>query len=102
MKLKENSRQALRIAKMELNTMFYSPVAWLILVVFAFHTGLIYADLLNDFVHQQAMGKKTVRAYCSCLREIRFLRIDVRQNVFFGSNEIFVFVYPVDNHGSFE
>lgn len=58
MKLKENSRQALRIAKMELNTMFYSPVAWLILVVFAFHTGLIYADLLNDFVHQQAMEKK--------------------------------------------
>lgn len=38
--------------------MFYSPVAWLILVVFAFHTGLIYADLLNDFVHQQAMEKK--------------------------------------------
>lgn len=49
-------RSVIRIAKIELNTMFYSPVAWLILVVFAFQTGLTYSGLMNDLIHRQAMG----------------------------------------------
>lgn len=58
MKWNDNWRSVVRIAKIELNTMFYSPVAWLILVVFAFQTGLTYSGLINDLIHQQAMGKE--------------------------------------------
>lgn len=56
MKWNDTWRSVVRIAKIELNTMFYSPVAWLVLVVFAFQTGMTYSGLINGLIHQQAMG----------------------------------------------
>ncbi|MEG0500185.1 MAG: ABC transporter permease subunit, partial [Rikenellaceae bacterium] len=46
--IKNNCKQIIRIAKMELSTMFYSPIAWLLLVVFAFQVGSIFADKLDN------------------------------------------------------
>lgn len=37
-----------KIAKAELNTIFCSPIAWLILIIFAFQAGLTYSDLIAD------------------------------------------------------
>src|SRR5258707_677382 len=37
----------LRIARLELSILFYSPVAWLALMLFAFQTGIEYASLLD-------------------------------------------------------
>ncbi|ATL49239.1 ABC transporter [Chitinophaga caeni] len=49
-------RQILKIAKAEIFTMFYSPIAWLILVVFAFQTGMTFMDLFQEMVRAQQTG----------------------------------------------
>lgn len=51
-------RSAMRIASIELNVMFYSPVAWLVIAVFAFQVGWVYSDLLNGLIHQQSLGEE--------------------------------------------
>lgn len=45
-----------RIAKAELLTMFYSPVAWLILIVFAIQIGISYVAILKGVTNTQHMG----------------------------------------------
>lgn len=44
-----------KIAKTELQVLFYSPVAWLILVVFAFQSGILYTDSVSSLVKMQAL-----------------------------------------------
>ena len=38
----------LKIAKSELSFLFYSPIAWLILVLFTFQTSMHFADLMEE------------------------------------------------------
>ena len=56
MRLNKNIRQTLRIAKIELSSMFYSPVAWLILVIFALLIGYDYANIFDSQLHSQSLG----------------------------------------------
>ena len=44
------------IARTELQMLFYSPVAWLILVVFAVQAGMLFAGQLEGLVASQEMG----------------------------------------------
>lgn len=44
------------IAKNELKILFYSPVAWLMLIVFAVQTGIAFADIFNSVIKSFAMG----------------------------------------------
>ena len=44
------------IARTELQMLFYSPVAWLILVVFGVQSGMLFADQLAGLVSAQEMG----------------------------------------------
>ena len=44
------------IAKTELQDLFYSPVAWLILIVFSFQSGNIMRDLIDEIVKTQSIG----------------------------------------------
>lgn len=44
------------IAKNELKILFFSPVAWLMLVVFTVQTGLQFADIFNGLISQFALG----------------------------------------------
>jgi ABC-2 type transport system permease protein len=37
-----------RIARLELSTLFYSPVAWLVLIIFTFQSGLGFMDILQN------------------------------------------------------
>lgn len=46
----------LRIAKTELNTLFYSPIAWLILIVFAFQVGMEFCSSFADQIRYQDLG----------------------------------------------
>lgn len=46
----------LRIARIELNTMFYSPVAWLVLVIFAFQVGMSFSSVMDTYIHNKLMG----------------------------------------------
>ena len=40
-------RAIYRIARLELSNLFYSPVAWLLLVLFVFMTGMGIADMVD-------------------------------------------------------
>jgi len=44
-----------KIARTELQTLFYSPVAWLILVVFTCQTSIVYTDQFQGYVKYQAL-----------------------------------------------
>src|SRR5882757_8137357 len=46
-----------KIAKAELQVLFYSPVAWLVLVLFAFQSSLIFTDNFNGLVKTQVLGR---------------------------------------------
>ena len=45
-----------RIARLELSTLFYSPVAWLVLIIFVFQSGLAFTDLLHQWEQAFKMG----------------------------------------------
>lgn len=45
------------IAKTELQMLFYSPVAWLVLVAFSLQSGIQFANLIEEFVKDQNMGQ---------------------------------------------
>lgn len=45
-----------RIAKTELNTLFYSPIAWLILIIFTFQASMCFSELFANQVRYQALG----------------------------------------------
>lgn len=56
MKSNNNMRSALRVARIELNTMFYSPVAWLVLVIFTFQVGMTFSELMDSNIHSKVLG----------------------------------------------
>ncbi len=45
-----------RIAKTELFTLFYSPVAWLVLVIFAFQANLAFSDFFCSQLKSKSLG----------------------------------------------
>lgn len=49
-------KTTLRIARAELCALFYSPVAWLILVIFAFQVGLAFSNSFGNQLRSQALG----------------------------------------------
>ncbi|MFD2287870.1 ABC transporter permease subunit [Pedobacter petrophilus] len=51
-------KNILRIAKIELSLLFYSPVAWIVLLVFIFQTGWLYASMLERMEQAQQMGQQ--------------------------------------------
>ena len=46
----------LKITKNELSSLFYSPIAWLILIIFTFQSGMAYADGWAEILRRQALG----------------------------------------------
>ncbi len=45
-----------KIAKTELQKLFFSPVAWLILVIYTFQTGLMFTSVFGGSVKNKALG----------------------------------------------
>ena len=45
-----------KIAKTELQMLFYSPVAWLVLIIFTFQSGMIFSGMIEMIEREQAMG----------------------------------------------
>lgn len=48
-----------RLAKTELSILFYSPIAWLILVIFTFQAGMEFSELFESQVRSQVLGYST-------------------------------------------
>ena len=51
-----NMKTTWKIAKAELYNLFCSPIAWLILIIFAFQAGLTFSDLIDDQLRYLALG----------------------------------------------
>lgn len=51
--------------KTELRVLFYSPIAWLILIVFAFQAGVEFCTQIADLLRQQALGYRLYAATTS-------------------------------------
>ena len=43
-------RKIYRIARTELQTLFYSPIAWLILIVFTFQPCMVFVQEMEGYV----------------------------------------------------
>lgn len=52
-------KNILRIARIELSLLFYSPVAWIVLMVFIFQSGWQYVSLLERMDQAQQMGQQS-------------------------------------------
>jgi ABC-2 type transport system permease protein len=51
-------KQAVRIARTELQLLFYSPIAWLILIVFTIQASIVFTGTLEWFVTAKGLGNK--------------------------------------------
>lgn len=56
MKINNRVKATIRVARIELNSMFYSPVAWLVLVIFAFQIGMAFAQVFGRQLRYQEQG----------------------------------------------
>ena len=45
-----------KIARTELAMLFFSPIAWFLLVAFLFQSGLAYINSIESYLTQQEMG----------------------------------------------
>ena len=50
-----------KIAKTELALLFYSPIAWFLLVAFLFQAGLAYTGAIENVVISQEMGGRRLQ-----------------------------------------
>src|SRR6186713_2934993 len=50
-----------QIAKTELALLFYSPIAWFLLIAFLFQSGLAYTGMMENYITQQEMGGEGLR-----------------------------------------
>ncbi|HMI64125.1 MAG TPA: hypothetical protein VK518_24580, partial [Puia sp.] len=54
-------KTTLKIAKTELALLFYSPIAWFLLVAFLFQSGLAFTSGIEGYLTQQEMGGRGLR-----------------------------------------
>ena len=62
-----------QIAKNELRNMFYSPIAWLVLFIFAVQTGIEFTGSMAMEVRDSVMGIGLYRVTANCYSGIRGL-----------------------------
>jgi len=53
-----NMRKIFKIAVLELSILFYSPVAWLVLVIFIIQNGMAFLGMISAYQEVIAMGNK--------------------------------------------
>ncbi len=51
----------LRVAKTELRTLFYSPIAWFLLIVFLIQCSVVYLGPLSSYARSQELGGRSVQ-----------------------------------------
>jgi ABC-2 type transport system permease protein len=52
-------KSIINIARIELQKMFYSPIAWLILIAFALHTAVLFMTGVNYYISTKELGFPT-------------------------------------------
>lgn len=72
-----------KLALTELQTLFYSPVAWLILVIFLFQVGMTYCSILEPKVMGQELGRVQGNLTMSIFSGLRGLFESIQRNLYF-------------------
>ncbi|WP_442591511.1 Gldg family protein [Pedobacter sp. AW31-3R] len=54
-------KKIIKIAATELKSLFYSPIAWLILTIFTVQTGISFFDVLEGFAKNMGLGQQIAR-----------------------------------------
>ena len=76
-------KMIVKIARMELQKMFYSPIAWLILIIFALQSGISYMGIIKQWVTYSELGyavwNLTFRTYSSPMGG---LFVSIQQNLY--------------------
>ena len=75
-------RSTLRILKTELKVFFYSPIAWLILLVFAVQVGASFCGLYSDALRYQEIGYPVYDATARIISGIRGLFVQMLNNLY--------------------
>ncbi len=75
-------RSILRILKTELKVFFFSPIAWLILLVFAFQVGTTFCGLYTDALRYQEMGYPVYGATANLISGLRGLFVQMLNNLY--------------------
>ena len=68
--------------KTELRVLFFSPIAWMVLVVFAFQLGVGYCDRLSDGLRSLAMGYSLYNATASLIGGYRGVFSEMLNNLY--------------------
>lgn len=50
-----------RVARTELRTLFYSPIAWFLMIVFFIQCGLVYVNLMKGVARTQELGGEEIQ-----------------------------------------
>jgi ABC-2 type transport system permease protein len=50
-----------RVAKTELRTLFYSPIAWFLIIVFFIQCALLYMGMIKGIARVQELGGEEIR-----------------------------------------
>ena len=56
-----------KIAKAELQSLFFSPIAWLILILYTFQTGMDFAGLVDGVMKGREMGYGVTNGTSRCV-----------------------------------
>ena len=68
--------------KTELRVLFFSPIAWIVLIVFAFQLGVGYCDRLSDELRSLAMGYSLYNATASLVGGFRGVFSEMLNNLY--------------------
>ncbi|WP_295125338.1 Gldg family protein [uncultured Chitinophaga sp.] len=69
-----------KIAKTEIRQLFYSPIAWFLLIVFMVQCSLAYAQVIDDYARRQELGG----AAMTSMKELTSWIFSVRYGIFRG------------------
>lgn len=75
-------RSILRILKTELKVFFFSPIAWLILLVFAVQVGAAFCGLYTDNLRYQEIGYPVYDATAKLISGMRGLFVQMLNNLY--------------------
>ena len=70
------------IARVELSTLFFSPVAWFIIVIFVFHVNYSFAEVLDTLLNRQEYGGRVSNLTFSLFADWNSVFIAIKDNLY--------------------
>lgn len=75
-------KMILKIARIELQKMFYSPIAWLILIIFALQSGIAFTGFIKQWVISSELGYPTENLTARIFSGPRGFFANIQRNIY--------------------